>query len=472
MSSEKLSAADWVDRLALALQGLADAQKLYLRAHWQYEPRGQWPIDHRVGDTQPVALDELRLLYSKARHNVGMGAEERYAPLRAVLDRARYILMAHPTLEQAIDPIVGRDDFWVQILNGGSSTSLTDLIAGLMVRASEFPDCGYRAAAGELHWLLTPVGEEDLDGVPGELDIGYDVVLFHGLALAERVDVVDDMSLLPFEEVREFLDEDMMVELERGLAPAGAGLRSRRSVGAAVRSFRWRPAIRRTGRERGPFVESAEPFFVQARAFLDLLAVAHGAAVLPFAMLNQCIHRSAALLLGREKYRGSFYRGRPAYRLGGFEEGPELTQEALSQATDAFNIRTGERYARLAPIVGRLAEALRRDGPFADEDRILDVAIALERMYKLDGAEISHKMRMRVAWFLGGDAESRLRQMRTVKEFYGARSAIVHARKEKPGRRSHHAAFVNGFDIARRTLLRLLSEDPPDDWDALLVGGD
>ena len=125
----------------------------------------------------------------------------------------------------------------------------------------------------------------------------------------------------------------------------------------------------------------------------------------------------------------------------------------------------------MAPIVGRLAEALGRDGRFAVEDRILDVAIALERMYQLDGGEISHKMRTRVAWILGADAESRRREMKAVKEFYEARSAIVHNRKRKEVTQRQHDAFVKGFDIARRSLFKLLREEPPEDWDALVIGG-
>ena len=210
---------------------------------------------------------------------------------------------------------------------------------------------------------------------------------------------------------------------------------------------------------------------MQARTFLELLAVAHGAAMLPFAMLNHCIDRSAAQLLGRENNRGSFYRGRPAHGFDGFRECPELAREALGEAMGAFEIRMGERYARMAPIVGRLSEALGRDGRFAVEDRILDVAIALEQMYQLDGGEISHKMRTRVAWFLGADAESRLREMRAVKEFYEARSAIVHNRKRKGVTRRQRHAFAKGFDIARRSLFKLLREEPPEDWDALVVGG-
>ncbi len=467
MNSEEFSAGDWIDQLAQELQGLAEAQKPYLREYREYRPRVQGAVGEWESYVRAFALGDFRSLYAMARHNIDMGEEERYAPLRAVLDRARYILIAHPTLARVIGPIVGRDDFWVQILNTGSSTSPTDLLAGLMARASELPVGGYRAAAAELHGFLTPAGEEGSDGVPGELDIGYDAVLFYGLTLTERVDVADGMTLLPFEEVRAFVDESLVAEL----APGGAGFYDWRSVGAAVRPFRWRPSLQRTGREGGAVVESPEPFFVQARTFLELLAVAHGVAVLPVAMLNHGIDRSAAQLLSQEEHRSSFSRGRSAHGFDGFEECPELAREALVEAMELFEIRMGERYARMAPILGRLAEALGRDGRFAVEDRILDIAITLERMYQLDGGEISHKMRTRVAWFLGANAESRLREMKAVKEFYDARSAIVHNRKRKAVTPRQHDAFAKGFDIARRSLFKLLREDPPDDWDALVVGG-
>ena len=291
-------------------------------------------------------------------------------------------------------------------------------------------------------------------------------MLFYGLTLTERVDIADGMTLLPFEEVRAFVDESLVAEL----FPRDVSIHDWRSVGAAVRQFRWRPALQRTGRESGPVVESPEPFFVQARTFLALLAVANEAAVLPVAMLNHCIDRSAAQLLGREENRSSFYRRRSAHGFDGSKECPKLAREALGNAMEAFEIRKGKRYARMSPIIGRLAEALGRDGQFALEDRILDVAIALERMYQLDGSEISHKMRTRVAWFLGADVESRVREMKAVKQFYEARSAIVHNPKRKAVKRQHDA-FAKGFDIARRSLFKLLHEEPPDDWDALVVGG-
>ena len=61
--------------------------------------------------------------------------------------------------------------------------------------------------------------------------------------------------------------------------------------------------------------------------------------------------------------------------------------------------------------------------------------------------------------------------MKAVKAFYEARSAIVHNRKSKAVTQRQHNAFAKGIDIARRSLFKLLREEPPDDWDALVVGG-
>ena len=238
-----------------------------------------------------------------------------------------------------------------------------------------------------------------------------------------------------------------------------------------VRPFRWRPAFRRTGYEGEPELETPWPFLREAWIFLELLAVAHAVPVLCLAILAHCIDRSAGRLLGLADHSGSIDRGRSAQQFDGFDECLELVPEALAEAREAFENRKSERYEGMAPIVGRLAEALARDGRFAGDDKILAVAIALERMYGLDGGEISHKMRTRVAWFLGVDAESRFREMKTVKEFYEARSAIVHNRKKKVSWQRNHEAFDKGFDIARRTLFKLLHEDPPENWDELVIAG-
>ena len=71
-----------------------------------------------------------------------------------------------------------------------------------------------------------------------------------------------------------------------------AGFHGYRSVGAAARTYRWRPAFHRAGYERPGDLHDAVPFHRRARIFLELLAVAHAAPVLPLVELSHRIDRS------------------------------------------------------------------------------------------------------------------------------------------------------------------------------------
>ena len=93
-------------------------------------------------------------------------------------------------------------------------------------------------------------------------------------------------------------------------------------------------------------------------------------------------------------------------------------------------------------------------------------------MYDLPQGKISRKLRNRVSAYLGTDSESREGIKESVKEFYDARSNIVHSRSGNVSLRKKFEAFGKGFDIARRTLFKLLHEGPPENWDELLIAGD
>ena len=466
MTSEKFAAKNWIDRLALALRSLAEAQESYLPEYYGRSRRLQIVFGEQGGPPPAFPLADVRTLYLMACHSHVWGQEEYYAALCAALDPVRVILRSHPTLERVASPVIGQDEFWMEILKSGTLTSPTNLIAGLMARAAELSGNSFRTAAGELNALLTPAAESGVDGMKGGLDVGYDAVLFYGLPVKERIDIVNGMAILPFEQVRAFVDQSFVEEL----APSRAAFRDWRSVGAVVRPFRWRPMLRRTGYLGELKLRNPEPFFRDAQAFLELLAVARAAPVLSIAALSDCIDRTASQLLGQE-YRGSEHGRRSAERFDGFEECPELVPGALAQARAAFEDRKSERYAQMAPIVSRLSAALARDGGFADENRIVDVAVALEQMYDLPEQKISRTLRDRVSGFLGTDAASRERIKESVKEFYDTRSNIVHSRSGNVSPRKKFEAFGKGFDIARRTLFKLLHEGRPENWDELMIGG-
>ena len=72
------------------------------------------------------------------------------------------------------------------------------------------------------------------------------------------------------------------------------------------------------------------------------------------------------------------------------------------------------------PIVARLAEALARQGRFRTDDRILDVAVALERMRGLDQGEISFKLKARAACILKTLTKDRLGEFGDAQKRYDA----------------------------------------------------
>ena len=462
MMAEEFSPGDWIDRLAGALPALAEAQAPYLPGY--REVRTFLPAIPGMDDggSTGVRVEELGELYARARHSHLRGEEAWYAALNAALDPVRHILLRHPTIARVVGPIIGRDNFYMQVLSSGGSTSPADLAAGLMARAAEHSRDGYRKAAGELHAFLVAAGEQDGAALPDGLDRGSDVVLFHGPVVEERVDVAEDVTLLPFEEVRAFVDEEFVHEL----APPFAGFHGFRAVGAAARIYRWRPAFHRAGYERELGSHDPGPFFHRAQTLMQLLSVAHAAPVLPLAELSHRIDRCAGRLLGRGKQSPGFYRSWPAKGFDGFEECPVLRPETLAEAKEAFEDRESERYRGMAPVVGRLAEALARNGPFAVADRVLDVGIALERMYVLDEGQISRKLRNRAARYLASDGPGQESIRESAHEFYDVRSDIVHNRLHRLTPERVHAAFRDGFDIARRSVFKLLREGRPADWNA------
>ncbi len=466
MTSAQFEAEAWIERLAELLPPLARVQEPFLR-----EDQGRYGrvIDLRDGAPPPFPLEDLRLLYDEVRNGRLMGMEAHYAPLRAVLDPVRHALLVHPTLKRVAvtGRLIGDNIFSMEIPGSGGDIYAGTLIAGLMARAAELPQDGFRTALRELNAFLSPIGDGAVADTLGSLDEACDVFLFYGLTVSERIEVADGMVLLPYEEVLRFVDEETV----RNFAPSGAGFHGWGPVGAVTRPFRWRPELRQKA-NLNKLMWPTPPFFEAAVVLLDLLAVSHATRVAPLAALSNRIDASAGRLLGRETQSPGFYQSWSAEGLSGFDKSPEVSPKALAEALEAFRNRESTRYERVAPIVARLSEALARNGRFAAGDRILDVAMALERMYVVDEGNIGRKLRNRTARFLATDEASEQGIKDAVRELYEVRSDIVHNRLHKLTPERVRSAFVEGFDLARESLFKLLCEGPPEDCDRPLVSGD
>ena len=197
--------------------------------------------------------------------------------------------------------------------------------------------------------------------------------------------------------------------------------------------------------------------------------MSHATRVAPLAALSNRIDGSAWRLLGREKQSPGIYQSWSAEGFSGFDKCPEVDPKALAEALEAFHGRESARYKRMVPIITRLSEAPARNERFATADRVQDVAMALERMYVPDEGNYGRKLRNRTARFLASDTASEQEIKDAVRELYGVRSDIVHNRLHKLTPERVHSAFVEGFDLARQSLFKLLREGMPEDWNRLSI---
>lgn len=78
--------------------------------------------------------------------------------------------------------------------------------------------------------------------------------------------------------------------------------------------------------------------------------------------------------------------------------------------------------------------------------------------------EITYRLATRAAFFLGIDPDDRTSIAKRVRSFYGVRSRIAHGNVGEDD--DLPTVRHDGFDIARRTLLKLLHDgDMPADWE-------
>lgn len=198
--------------------------------------------------------------------------------------------------------------------------------------------------------------------------------------------------------------------------------------------------------------------------------MSHATRVAPLATLSNRIDASAGRLLGQEEQSPGFYQSWTAAGVDGFDTGPVISPAALAETQEAFGERESPRHARMSPIVMRLSEAPGRHGRLAVADRILDVGIALERMCVPDKVKISRTLRNRAARYLASDPPNQDSIRQSMKVFHKVRSDIVHSRLHRLSPERVQAAFRSGFDIARKSLFKLLRECPPAEWNAAEAG--
>ena len=101
-------------------------------------------------------------------------------------------------------------------------------------------------------------------------------------------------------------------------------------------------------------------------------------------------------------------------------------------------------------------------------DQFIDLRIALEALYLKDfKGEHSQEMKFRLAlfgaWHLGSNFQERGTIRRTLRKAYDVASSAVHGGELK-FTESNRNLLSEGQQLCRRGILKLLEEEPPDEW--------
>ena len=120
--------------------------------------------------------------------------------------------------------------------------------------------------------------------------------------------------------------------------------------------------------------------------------------------------------------------------------------------------------------------------PEAPIDQLIDLAIAFEALYLSDtNDELTFKLGVRAAWYLGEDKADRQKLLKKFKDIYKRRSNAVHnGQLNKTVRFGeediHRSEFIKRVQcLCRRSIMKMLKKEyfPNSDyWDNLIIGGE
>ena len=458
MKSEKFDQTSWNQRLAESLVVLSRAQEPFLQMHWE-----TYGFPTRVSfndqDETPYPRDDILAVYNGARYSTRFGTAEYFAGLTEALNPVRGVLRDHPIIGQALGREIPNDEVHVKILNSTSLTSLYEFIVGQMSQNPSSTMTGFLRTASELSTLLSAPRADKLPLRTGALDVGMDIALYYGIRISREVDLGEGYSLIPLGQIEDYVDREWL----REVAPEHVDRRRLEGMFAIAHKFKWHPELRpkRSGLCFGSQV--LPPLFHRwAEEFANLLAVLVGVRVSRIMTLEGCRSSVTSELLGQIHCSGSLYKGRSISHLYcGFAELKEADDQQILEARGLFSRRSNTAYADLAPAIHRFAEALSRDGQFANQDRVLDVAIVLERIFRPpEKKTISVFLQDEAAALLSHSEEEGNCIKADVKRLYDTRSAIIHGPTDAKKRRLHRElekAWKDGARIARASLIKMMA---------------
>lgn len=394
------------------------------------------------------------------------------ADVDARRSRVADVLARHPALADLL-PTSGT--WHLHSLALGIPCTTEKLLSRLIDRLVETANhAGVENAVRTLDNLLSDAEKHNLPGL--------DLTFFRGLKLTKRWDIAPGLYALPFPMLKQQLKRRVQRIPDSLLYRIDPG--QEHSVAVLVSEIRWGPVIVST---KGRTL--SDPYPVETKLVFDhnpLLLVALMAVTLqrPLWILFNTLRAEPWVedFLNVEGGGGSFFPSPTQLEPQTFPEPDPEAVEITERAFRQWDLLPNADRAVLALAITRLSESLSRTGMLAEQDRVLDVSIALEILYRLDHLEITYKLSSRAGWYLGHDLDDRVATRKAIIKYYGLRSQIIHGANAKRGRKKKRSSPKDerqtreqAFHVARATLLRHLERGrvPAErDWSEIVMGAD
>ena len=436
---------EWRATFAEALAPLSDS----VTAHRRGLP-DLGNVDYRALARQAAGDTGLRELLSQYLTKIAGNPE---AAIR--------FLLKHPV---AIDVFAGRGK--------NAATFVTMPGKGFRVELEQFAGraaalgarVGVRTAAAEVDQLLTL-------GAEGQLP-GYEVVVVRGLSMQGVTELGPGTWLASYDEA---LARGLLRAEPPGPTNDDPDYREMQAL-VMFREMTWSPCLvaPQTSKNLGdppPAATFAWHSGPGLSVLLDLLSLATLQRIAVVEMLS-CAPAFAALdpNFGPGSKMGFGTWG--WWKVKVFEPAEAAEVRRLGEAWAVFD---GTDRDRLELSLGRLVSSERRNlGRFGYEDRVLDIAVALEVLFGLRGGELTHKLSVRAAYLLGDSGEKRLAVHDSVHRLYKERSRIIHGSRPPYGRRQTRTdeTVEGAYRTGRAAFLNILARGSFPDWTRLTLAAE
>ena len=452
MTAPRFDAATWIARLAVALEAVAAI------ARPSYSPLPPEMMRSGPTDERWAALHRgYRALAARAKHDSTAASQFDESILWLNTDPAEAweILREHPLMKPGIEGSGTNEGIRFRVLNSELHLNVTSFVSALAKLSVKE---GGEEAARRVHRYLSAAATAQ---VPA-----HEITVFHGLIVAERVDLGRGAYVAPYKHAR--------AEFDLPDEPEPFPKTSHPNAAVLVRGLRYGPGVASLDDDRGPGLPDVqvayefpteyqidlERWFYDSRLLVDLLSIA---ARVP--LLTRTRYVRLAPWIGEINPNFAFVRLDSGGNVSDvWPKGRDLSNhdaDAFLALSRGWRTYPGKSDAMDLAIRRLAASFSRPGGRFGEEDRILDVAIALEVLY---GGTTGRKLSPRAAGLLAASAAEQIRTYDQATRFYGVRSSIVHSKKPAPARGALGGELEAGRDLACRTLACFLNRNAAVQW--------